>query len=107
VPGPHGEQVIWHTVVGEVREARRPSIGQTDPATASRSSRVCSLVAADGLAGGPVAGGQNERPGRTKMRWAAETAIPGRGGSPASADRCGCCPGAARSSWLCRRPAGP
>jgi hypothetical protein len=31
VPGPHGEEVIRHPVVGEVREARRPSIVQTDP----------------------------------------------------------------------------
>ncbi len=34
VPGPPGEQVIRHPVVGEVREARRPSIVQTDPAEA-------------------------------------------------------------------------
>ena len=34
VPDPHGEQVIRHPVVGEAREARRPSIVQTDPAKA-------------------------------------------------------------------------
>ncbi len=37
VPGPHGEQVIRHPVVGQVREARRPSIVQTDPAKAVAS----------------------------------------------------------------------
>lgn len=36
VPGPPGEQVIRHTVAGEVREARRPSIVQTDPTKAVR-----------------------------------------------------------------------
>lgn len=34
VPGPPGEQVIRHPVVGRVREARRPSVVQTDPAKA-------------------------------------------------------------------------
>ncbi len=42
VPGPPDEQVIRHPVVGEVREARRPSIVQTDPAKTVKRRPGCS-----------------------------------------------------------------